>query len=150
MKIMFSMMGCAMISKEKVRQMTKLAAFEEREGKSCHKMTQFFRKDYVSMEMIKSFLTGTIAFAVIVGIWAVYRMEELMNEINKMDIPAFGIQLLMKYLVFMALYLLATYIIYNIRYSKGRRKIRQFYNGLKKISHLYESENRPGSFDDFE
>ena len=45
-----------MISKERVRHMTKLAAFEEREGKKYHKMTQYFRRDYVGLELIKSYL----------------------------------------------------------------------------------------------
>ena len=45
-----------MISKERVRHMTKLAEFENEESKACQKATQYFRRDYVAMELIKSFL----------------------------------------------------------------------------------------------
>lgn len=44
-----------MISKERVRHMTKLAEFENEESKACQKATQYFRRDYVAMELIKSF-----------------------------------------------------------------------------------------------
>lgn len=129
-----------MISRERVRQMTKLAAFEEREGRSCRKMTQYFRSDYVGVELLKSFLSGTLAFAIMLGIWAVCRMEYLMENINDMDLIAFGTDILIKYLVFMGIYLIVTYVIYNMRYTNGRRKIRQFYNRLKKVNGLYEDE----------
>ena len=36
-----------MISKERVRHMTKLAEFENEESKACQKATQYFRRDYV-------------------------------------------------------------------------------------------------------
>lgn len=51
-----------MISKERVRHMTKLSEFENEESKACQKATQYFRRDYVAMELIKSFFAGTIAF----------------------------------------------------------------------------------------
>ena len=44
-----------MISKERVRHMTKLSEFENEESKACQKATQYFRRDYVAMELIKSF-----------------------------------------------------------------------------------------------
>lgn len=139
-----------MISKERVRHMTKLAAFEEREGKSCHKMTQYFRTDYVGMELLKSFLSGTLAFGILVGMWLVYGLEVLMEEINNMDLIAFGTEVLIKYLVFIACYLIATYIIYNIRYTRGRKQIKLFYTRLKKVSRLYETESGQNNFEDFD
>jgi hypothetical protein len=130
--------------------MTKLAAFEEREGKEYRKMTQYFRKDYVGLELIKSFFTGTLAFLIIVGIWGTYRMDYLMEHIDRMDLPAFGTEMLIRYLIFIAIYLLITYIIYNMRYTKGRKRMKLFYNRLKKVSRLYESESRQSNLEDFD
>lgn len=42
-----------MISKERVRHMTKLSEFENEESKACQKATQYFRRDYVAMELIR-------------------------------------------------------------------------------------------------
>ena len=139
-----------MISKERVRYMTKLAAFEEREGKKYHKMTQYFRRDYVGLELIKSFFTGTLAFGLMLMVWVVCGAESLMANINHMNLVVFGTELLIWYLAFLAVYLIATYVIYNIRYTRGRKKIRLFYNRLKKVSRLYENESGQNNMEDFE
>lgn len=138
-----------MISKERVRHMTKLAAFEEREGKKYYKMTQYFRRDYVGLELMKSFLTGTIAFIILFGVWALCGMEALMEDVNDMDLVTFGTEILIEYLVFITIYLLVTYVVYNMRYTKGRKGIKLFYNRLKKVSRLYESEGRQSNLEDF-
>lgn len=139
-----------MISKERVRHMTKLAAFEEREGKKYHKMTQYFRRDYVGLELIKSFFTGTLAFGLMLMVWVVCGAESLMANINHMNLVVFETELLIWYLAFLAVYLIATYVIYNIRYTRGRKKIRLFYNRLKKVSRLYENESGQNNMEDFE
>ena len=139
-----------MISKERVRHMTKLAAFEEREGKKYRKMTQYFRRDYVGLELMKSFLSGTIAFVILFGVWMLCKMETLMENINDMDLIAFGTETLIQYLVFIAVYLLVTYVVYNMRYTKGRKRMKLFYNRLRKVSRLYESESRQGNLEDFD
>ena len=103
-----------MISKERVRHMTKLAEFENEESKACQKATQYFRRDYVTMELIKSFFAGTIAFGLLFVLWLFYDMENLVKKINDMDMIGFGIRIVMVYLVFLAAYLMITYIIYNL------------------------------------
>lgn len=53
-------------------------------------------------------------------LWLFYDMENLVKKINDMDMIGFGIRIVMVYLVFLAAYLLITYIIYNRRYTKEK------------------------------
>jgi hypothetical protein len=46
------------------------------------------------------------------------------------------------YGIFMVIYLLATYIIFNMKYTYGRKKVKKYYAGLKKISAMYLREER--------
>ena len=133
-----------MISKERVRHMTKLSEFENEESKACQKATQYFRRDYVAMELIKSFFAGTIAFGLLFVLWLFYDMENLVKKIG------FGIRIVMVYLVFLAAYLMITYIIYNRRYTKGRKKVKEYYNRLKRVSSLYREEENISNTDDWE
>lgn len=139
-----------MISRERVRHMTRLAEYEDREGKTYKKVTQYFRRDYVAMELIKSFIGGTIAFALMLLMYLLYQMDNLEEQINNMDIMGYGIGIIIWYLVFMAVYLFATYVIYNIRYSQGRKKLKAFFNRLKKVSSLYQAEETNKNIDDWE
>ena len=83
-----------------------------------------------------------------------YSKYQLVNRgefvMNHMDLLAFGTEIVIGYLIFLAVYLLATYIIYNVRYTRGRKKIKLFYNRLKKVSRLYENESRQSNVEDFE
>ncbi len=130
--------------------MTRLAAFEAHEGKEERRIRQYFRGDYVSLEMLKSFLMGTIAFAIMLLMWGIYQMDYLLENINKMDLIGFGTEILIKYLILMSVYLIITYVVYHMRYARGRRQLKIFYGRLKKVSRLYESESKSGNLEDFD
>ena len=79
-----------------------------------------------------------------------YDMENLVKKINDMNMIGFGIRIVMVYLVFLAAYLMITYIIYNRRYTKGRKQVKEYYNRLKRVSSLYREEENISNTDDWE
>lgn len=131
-----------MVNEERLRYMIKMAEFDKNEGKRCRPMEQYARKDYVSMKMLGSFITGTIAFLLLFTVWALYSMENLMKEITTMDIQAFLISVLIKYVIFIAVYLAVTYAVYNSRYTRGRKRVKRYYNNIKKLNRIYEREDK--------
>lgn len=131
-----------MVNEERLRHMIKMAQFDTNDGKRCKPMTQYARKDYVSLQLLGSFVTGTICYGLLLGLWALYSMESLLEQINKIDIRGALITLLVSYIVFLVIYLTATYIIYNMKYTDGRKKVKKYYSNLKKVNQMYEREER--------
>lgn len=131
-----------MVNEERLRHMIKLSQFDENDGKRCKPMTQYARKDYVSLQALISFVTGTISYALIFGLWALYSMDGLFEKINKMEIREAVISLVLSYLVFMVIYLGVTYIIFNVKYTEGRKKVKKYYASLKKVNQMYEREEK--------
>ena len=131
-----------MVNEQRLHSMIKIAKFDANDGKSCKPMIQYARKDYVALQLLKSFVIGTIAFFIMLGLWVLYSMETLMKQINNMDLIQSAITLGILYVVFMVIYLLATYIIFNMKYTYGRKKVKKYYAGLKKISAMYLREER--------
>lgn len=131
-----------MINEERVRQMTRMAIYEDGEGKKYVPMTQYFRRDYIGKEIVKSILTGTAAFALICFAYLFCKLDYFMENMNQIDIVAFGTGIVIKYLFFMAGYLLITHVVYSIRYTIGRKNIKLFYGHLKKVNRLYEQEEK--------
>lgn len=131
-----------MVNEERLQYMIKMAVFDTDEGKECKPMTQYARKDYVSMKLLGSFVYGTIGFLILLAMWAVYSSEQLMNEINTTNIQGFLISIAIRYVVFMAIYLAVTYAVYNQRYTRGRKRVKKYYNNLKKLSQIYEREEK--------
>lgn len=131
-----------MVNEERLRHMVRLAQFDQNDGEACRPMTQYARKDYVALQMLKSFVTGSMSYALLFGLWALHSVEELLNALTGMEIQALIISLVLSYAVFMVLYLGATYIVFSMKYTKGRRKVKKYYASLKKVNQMYEREER--------
>lgn len=131
-----------MVNEERLRHMIKIAEFDTNDGKQCKPMTQYARTDYVSLQMLGSFLTGTMCYGLLLGLWGLYSMDTLFEKINAMDIESVLMALVISYVVFLVIYLGATYIIYNIKYTSGRKKVKKYYKSLKLINQMYEREER--------
>ncbi|MCI8635491.1 MAG: hypothetical protein HFJ05_07810 [Eubacterium sp.] len=135
-------MGDIMLNQERVCEMTRLAIFDQGEGRECRPMIQYFRKDYIARELLKSFITGTVAFFVCVAALGLYHLEELMEQINILDIPKLAVRGILIYMACMAVYLSITYAVYHIRYTKGRQKVKKYYLHLKRVNRLYREEEQ--------
>lgn len=131
-----------MVNEERLRHMIKMAQFDTNDGNQCKPMTQYARKDYVSLQLLGSFVTGTICYGLLLGLWALYSMESLMEQINRLDIRGILITLLVSYGIFMLAYLGATCIVFQVKYTEGRKKVKRYYSNLKKVNQMYEREDR--------
>lgn len=131
-----------MVNEERLRHMIKLAQFDQNDGEVCKPMTQYARKDYVELQMLKSFVTGSLSYALVFGLWALRSLEELFQMITGMEIKAVVIALVLSYVVFMAIYLGVTYIVFCVKYTNGRKKVKKYYGSLKKVNQMYEREER--------
>ena len=131
-----------MVNEERLRHMIQVAKFDANEEKRYKPMTQYARKDYVSLKLLGSFVSGSICYGLLVGMWGLYSMEELLGRLNRMDIPDILKSFVLSYLLFLVLYLGATYIVFNLKYSEGRRHVKKYYSSLKKVNQLYEREER--------
>lgn len=69
-----------MVNEQRLHSMIKIAKFDANDGKRCKPMIQYARKDYVALQLLKSFVVGTIAFFMMLGLWVLYSMDALMES----------------------------------------------------------------------
>lgn len=139
-----------MVNEERLRHLIKMAQFDTNEGKRCKPMTQFSRKDYVALQVLKSFVAGTITYMLMFVIWALYSMDELIKKMTGNQIRGFAVTVIVLYLIFLVVYMLATYIVFQVKYTDGRKRVKRYYNSLKRVNQMYEREDRlkaPGNKD---
>ena len=67
-----------MLSQERIKLMTKMAAYEENEGKKYMSIGSYFRSDYMGMQVIRSVICGTLAFFLLA------RSEEHTSELQSL------------------------------------------------------------------
>ena len=120
--------------------MTKMAAYEENEGKKYMSIGSYFRSDYMGMQVIRSVICGTLAFFLLAGLYVYYHFETMMQDIYKMDLLLLGRRVLFYYVVFIAAYSVITYVIYSFRYSRAKRSLKHYYYHLKQLAAIYDIE----------
>lgn len=129
-----------MLSQERIKLMTKMAAYEENEGKKYMSIGSYFRSDYMGMQVIRSVISGTLAFFLLAGLYVYYHFETMMQDIYKMDLLLLGRRVLFYYIIFIAAYSVITYVIYSFRYSRAKRSLKHYYYHLKQLAAIYDIE----------
>jgi ABC-type multidrug transport system permease subunit len=129
-----------MLNESRIKLMTRMASYEKEEGKRNMRIGTYFRGDYIAKEVMKSIVYGTIAYGIMVGMYLAYDFEVLMEEIYSMDLLTFGKAVLERYLILIAVYSVITYIVYALRHRAARRKLRIYYNNLRRLSSMYKKE----------
>ena len=129
-----------MLSQERIKLMTKMAAYEENEGKKYMSIGSYFRSDYMGMQVIRSVICGTLAFFLLAGLYVYYHFETMMQDIYKMDLLLLGRRVLFYYIAFIAAYSVITYVIYSFRYSRAKRSLKHYYYHLKQLAAIYDIE----------
>ncbi len=133
-----------MLNEDKIRLMTQLALYEKKEGKQGEKAEHWFRADYISRQMLGTFLCTTIAFAILFLVYALYHLGDILTRIYTVDIWSVVRSVLAVYLLFLAGMLGITWFVYSYRYRKAQKGLRRYYKILRKLSQEYgeDSENQ--------
>lgn len=127
-----------MLNEEKVIMMTKLAAFEQREGKKNLNIVNYFRNDYIGFQVLKSVIASTISFLAVFVIYLFYNFESLMHDIYRLDLMEFGKSVVILYLCITGAYGVITYVVYANRYTRAKRKLKHYYAKLRTLENMYE------------
>lgn len=131
-----------MLNEERIKLMTKMASYEADEGKRNASIGNYYRGDYISKQVIKSILCGTIAFIVVFALYVFYNFEIFLSDIYNMDLLQMGKLVLVIYIVFILIYSIISYLVYTTRYAKAKKSLKVYYNNLKKLAYLYDKETK--------
>lgn len=127
-----------MLDQNKIALMTRLASYEKNEGKKSTAINNYFRTDYIGWQVLKSIISATIIFLILVAGYVVYDFENFMIDIYKLDLQQYGKDLLIRYVVFVGVFAVITYAVYAYRYSKARKSMRMYARNLNKLGEYYK------------
>lgn len=132
-----------MLNEERVILMTHMASYEGGEGKNNVKIGNYFRSDYISLQILKSLICGTIVFAVVFALYILYDFEMFMQNLYKIDLFEFAKRILTYYVAAIAGYCVLTYVVCTYRYASAKSSLKKYYHNLKKLNSLYGGESAP-------
>lgn len=130
-----------MVNEEKVKLMTRLALYEQKESKSI-KTAKYFKNDYIGLNMINTAILITVCYVFISLLGIVYRIDWLMDNITEMDIWGVGRKLVIVYVAFLVIYMLLAYIVYSVKFRVAQESNKSYAEDLKKLCRMYKREKR--------
>ena len=128
-----------MINNDKVRLMTRIQLFENRE-KEAVKVSHYFQMDYLVMHMIRSLFAYIVLFGMVLLFILCYNWEEVLTQVKPEMLLQSGMWILIGFLALMVPSMIVSYISFWFRYRKGCKKIRNHVADLKELQEFYSDE----------
>ncbi len=131
-----------MVDESKVRIMTRLAMYEQTQGKEDFKISEYYRKDYTGMHIIFSILWTTIGYVCIVALAVVAGLKTLLANMSTGLILTLGVAGVVGYFAVVIVFAVITSHIYNKRHKNARQRVKRYNHDLVKLLKMYEKENK--------
>lgn len=131
-----------MLDERKVMLMTRLALYEQTQGKEDFKISEYYRKDYAGMHMLFSFFWVTIGYACVVALVVLAGLQPLLDKMSMQLLVILGVVVIVGYLALVIIYLIVTGHIYNKKHRDARQRVKRYNHDLLRLLKMYEKENR--------
>lgn len=122
--------------------MTRLAFYEQTQGKEDFKVSAYYRKDYASLHTICSIIWVTVGYICAVGLIFLAGMDNFLSSMSfGMMFLMLGI-LVLVYLFLLILYGVIASHIFNKKHRESRQRVKKYNHDLTRLLKLYEREKR--------
>ena len=124
--------------------MTRLAIYEEGQGIQDDKMNGYFKNDYIVSHLVRSFISGTIAFLLVVIMYCCYYYDTLLIRVFENRISGIVTTAITLYAAFMIFFLAVTFFVYRWRFNATRGRLNRYRRRLDHLKDSYDREDRQG------
>ena len=132
-----------MLNIEKVKSMTKAAAYESGPEKKNIEISDYFRTDYLGLHMVKSGIAYAVSFVIIAGIWFMGKTEDIMLMLTKTDHLESLIKMLaVLFVAGLVAYEILVYCYYSYKYRNAKKSVRGYHSHLKQIHKIYMEQEK--------
>lgn len=131
-----------MLDRSKVKLMTKLALYEQTQGKEDFKVSEYYRKDYVGLHSICSFLWVTLGYICLWILILLASFDALVAHMSVVLMLVMAAVAVVCYVVILIIYAGVTSHVYNQRHKDARQRVKMYNHDLIKLLRMYEKENK--------
>ena len=131
-----------MLNEEKIRWMTKASIYEKRQGRIDLGRNEYFMGDYVRLHLLKNGISLTIAYILLAGLYAVYKIEEIFDMAANMQLGLLLKEMLLLYIILLVIYTGIGIVYYSWQYQSSRKQVKKYYRILSHIDQCGEKNVR--------
>lgn len=131
-----------MLNEERIRIMANMSMYEEGKGKQEFRINRYFKRDYVGLNMIYTFIWVTIGYMIILGMYGVTHFGELLDGLNDLEgLKQLGIRFVIGYVIILVFYLIVLWIFYTRTHKRASANVREYYAQLRRLEKQYAIED---------
>ena len=131
-----------MLNENKVKMMTKMAIYEKNEGRRMLKTARYFKSDYIAFGILKTLITTSIAYIIMLIMYVLYNMESIIKDINKIDYTEVGTNLIIGYVAMIAVFSAIAFVVYGKQYDNSRNGLKRYFSRLNKLERFYNGQKK--------
>lgn len=131
-----------MLDTEKIEMMTKLALYEQKQGKKDIILGKYFKTDYVRLQILRVALSTTIGYLLILTMIVIYKLEYLIQKAVVIDYKNIGMKILGIYIILLIIYVIAALMGYSLEYDISRKRLARFYKNLSDLENHIEEQSQ--------
>lgn len=129
-----------MVSEKKVRLMIRLADYEQKQGKKDLQCVEYYKADYIRLQVIKTVACVTAALILIVGLVCMYHFEYILENALALNYKSIGGILILVYILMLSLFIGITMKMASLRYDEAKKKVKIYYQTLNELIRYYKEE----------
>lgn len=125
-----------MLNEKKVKLMTKIAINEKYEGKDIEIASKFFKVDYVTIQMLYTAVATTIAYVLMVLLYALGHLEELLVNTDTEELSILLSSVKNYYILCLGIFLVIALVYYSLKYDDSFTKVKKRFIDLKNLGKM--------------
>lgn len=133
-----------MLNEERVKHMVKLAFYETTGGKEELKVASYFKKDYISYNVLRSVIWMTIAYVTLIILLGMTYISALVEQASVAAVVVAGCAVVVIYIGLLITYILVSKKIYKKKHARAYHRVKKFKQDLIELEALYEKEDING------
>ncbi len=131
-----------MLNEDRIKAMIKLARYEKGEKKKNIQIADYYRLDYVSLNVIISLLWMTVGYVIVAGGFILLNLETVMIGINEERISTLMVMFFGGLLLCWAIGGIISGTYFLNKYNYAKKEAKKYYQGLNELVRAYKKENK--------
>lgn len=133
-----------MLNEERVKHMVKLAFYESTDGKEELKTSSYFKKDYISYNVLWSVIWMTIVYVLLMVLLGMTYMGILVENFSIVTVVIVGCAVVGIYIALLITYIVVSKKFYKKKHARAYHHVKKFKKDLTELEMLYEKEDING------
>lgn len=131
-----------MLNEKRLKLMTRMAIYENHDGKEDFKISEYYQKDYASLNTWKSIIWVTIGYAIIIGAILLIFLDKIFNVTTISGLLVIAGAIVTGYFMAIVITGIIAHDFYKKKHIEARKRVKRFNNNLTRLGKMYEKEKR--------